>query len=70
MARSESDVSEDKGVAGARETGGRRPDGERDQHSTTGTTESGEYVGRVAGNDETDTGETGAEARAEAEQTD
>jgi len=37
-----------------------------DQSSTTGTTPSEEFVGRVAGNDESDVGESGAEVRAQA----
>jgi hypothetical protein len=36
-----------------------------DQASTTGTTPSETYVGRVAGQDEGYAGQTGAEARAE-----
>lgn len=66
MRRPESDVPLDDAVANSRETGGDRPDGEQDTHSTTGTTENEEFVGRVAGQDATDVGETGAEARAEA----
>jgi hypothetical protein len=67
MPRAESDVPLDEGVANSRETGGDRPDGEDDTHSTTGTTENEEFVGRVAGQDAADVGETGAEARAQAE---
>jgi hypothetical protein len=70
MRRSESDVPLDDAVANSREAGGDRPDGEEDTHSTTGTTENEEFVGRVTGQDATDVGETGAEARAEAEQSD
>jgi hypothetical protein len=65
---SESDVEDDPHVAGARDTGGRPADGEWDNHSSTGTSETETYVGRVAGQDSGDAGETGAEARAEAEQ--
>jgi len=67
MRRSESDVPLDDAVANSRQTGGDEPNGEPDTHSTTGTTDSGEFVGRVAGQDATDVGESGAEARAEAE---
>jgi hypothetical protein len=67
MGGAESDVPGDPHVAQARRSGGRQPEGEADQHSTTGTTDSDEFVGRVAGQDADDVGETGAEARAEAE---
>lgn len=67
MRRAESDVPLDPKVANARETGGDPPDGEDDTHSTTGTSQNEEFVGRVAGQDAQDVGETGAEARAEAE---
>jgi hypothetical protein len=66
--RSESDVEDDWGVAGARDTGGRRANDDPDTHSSTGTSENEIYVGRVAGQDTADAGETGAEARAEAEE--
>lgn len=66
MKDSESDVPDDPHVAGSRRTGGRDPDGEPDTHSTTGTTESGSFVGRVAGEEADDTDESGAERRAEA----
>jgi hypothetical protein len=45
--------------------GGRQPGDEPDSHSTTGTTDSGGFVGRVAGEDADDAGESGAERRAE-----
>jgi hypothetical protein len=66
--QSESDIENDPRVAGARETGGGPSDGESDTHSSTGTSENETYVGRVAGQDTADAGETGAEARAEAEE--
>ena len=48
---------------GSRETGGGPDIGTMDKNSTTGTTESGEFVGR-AGSDETgDVGLSGGEAR-------
>lgn len=61
----ESDVDTDEAVANARETGGSDEDG-ADAAGTTGTGQTEEYVGRVAGQDEGYAGETGAEARAEA----
>jgi hypothetical protein len=67
MKSTESDVPHDPHVAESRRTGGRRSDGEPDDGSTTGTTESDEFVGRVAGEDAVDTGTSGAERRAEAE---
>lgn len=60
---SEPDVERDQNVARSRETGGRRPQGDDDEASTTGTTEDEEYVGRIAGDDPGYAGETGAEAR-------
>lgn len=62
MKRTESDVPIDPHVAGSRRTGGRDVDDEQDKHSTTGTTDNEEFVGRVAGED-ADAEETGAEAR-------
>lgn len=63
----ERDVAPDEGVARTRETGG-VPDPEApDQYSTTGTTPSDEFVGRVAGQDVGYAEETGAERRAEEE---
>jgi hypothetical protein len=60
----EDDVDRDEGEALSRATGG-VPDPEApDQASTTGTTPSGEFVGRVAGDDVGYAGETGAERRA------
>lgn len=60
----ESDVDTDDSLANARDTGGGNTEG-GDSESTTGTGDSEEYVGRVAGQDEGYAGETGAEARAE-----
>jgi hypothetical protein len=69
---SEPDVEHDPQVARSREAGGvdpersDRPDDESvdaDGGSTTGTDESEQFVGRVAGEDAGYSGETGAEAR-------
>lgn len=65
--QSEEDVSGDPQLAESRETGGNPGDQDgTDGTSTTGTAESQEFVGRVAGDDEGYAGETGAEARAAA----
>jgi hypothetical protein len=66
---SEADVAVDPRLARTRETGGvptDHPDDrtEGDAAVTTGTAESEEFVGRVAGQDLGYAGETGAEARA------
>lgn len=53
----------DTGVARTRETGG-DPSDAADQAVTTGTGASGEFVGRVSGQDAGDDRESGAEARA------
>jgi hypothetical protein len=68
---SEADVQVDPHVARTRKTGGvpdARPDDrpEGDAPGTTGTAQSEEFVGRVAGRDLDYAGWTGAEARAEA----
>jgi hypothetical protein len=61
--RTEDDVPVDQAQAGSRVTGGGPDVGTMDKNSTTGGTESGEFVGR-AGSDETgDVGVSGAEAR-------
>lgn len=61
--RGESDAPADLANAGSRETGGGSDVDSMDKNSTTGTTESGEFVGR-AGSDETgDVGLSGGEAR-------
>jgi hypothetical protein len=65
----EDDVDRDDAVALSRATGG-RPSDAPDAESTTGTGESGSFVGRVAGEDVGYAGETGAERRAVAEQED
>ncbi len=61
--RGEADVDPDDARADARDTGGdenRTPQ----EGTTTGTAEGGEFVGRVAGDDDF-SGETGAERRAQ-----
>lgn len=63
--KAESDVEPDPKRADARETGGVPDEDAVDQASTTGSTPSGEYVGRVAGADVGYSEETGAERRAE-----
>lgn len=65
--KAESDVEADDARADSRATGGVPDPDKPDQGSTTGTTETGEYVGRVAGQDVGYAGETGAERRAEAD---
>jgi hypothetical protein len=65
----EDDVESDDAVARTRATGG-GPSDEPDAGATTGTGESGTFVGRVAGQDVGYAGETGAERRAAAEQQD
>ena len=62
----EDDVDSDDSVANSRATGG-RPDEGGDAGTTTGTGANEEFVGRAAGQDEGYAGETGAEARSEAE---
>ncbi len=64
--KGEADTSADDNVAGSRATGGVSNPEAPDQASTTGTTPNEEFVGRIAGNDEGDVGESGAEARAAA----
>jgi hypothetical protein len=59
----EDDVEPDGAVARTRATGG-GPSDEPDAEATTGTGESGTFVGRVAGQDVGYAGETGAERRA------
>ncbi|ANY07672.1 hypothetical protein [Pseudonocardia sp. HH130630-07] len=58
------DVEPDPNLANARTTGGADTE-HGDSATTTGTGHTGEYVGRVAGQDEGYAGTTGAEARAE-----
>ena len=70
----EKDVPVDEATAASRATGGHQDDTEDhteddvtgDAQGTTGTGESGEFVGRVSGQDEGYAGLTGAEARASA----
>ncbi|MCU1673023.1 MAG: hypothetical protein JWN77_1136 [Frankiales bacterium] len=66
----EDDVDPDDGQALSRATGGVQDADEPDHGSTTGTGESGEFVGRVAGQDVGYAEEQGGERRAtwEAEQ--
>ena len=65
--KSEDDTEPDFHRADARDTGGVANPDAPDQGSTTGSTEKGGYVGRIAGQDVGYAGETGAEARAQAE---
>ena len=65
----EDDVDRDDAEALTRATGGGESDAP-DANSTTGTGESEEFVGRVAGQDVGYAGETGAERRAAAQQED
>ena len=60
----EEDVDPDDGQALSRATGGVEDASQPDQGSTTGTTPSEEFVGRVSGQDVGYAGETGAERRA------
>lgn len=60
------DVEPDPNLANSRKTGGADTQ-EADAAATTGTGATEEYVGRVAGQDEGFAEETGAEARAHAE---
>jgi hypothetical protein len=76
MDRSESDVSPDPNVAESRDTGGLEPDEhteaqrrvEPDAGSTTGVEDNDKFVGRAAGEDAGYSGQTGAEARGDAEE--
>ncbi len=63
----EDDVGRDDAQALSRATGG-GPSDEPDAGSTTGTGGSGEFVGRVAGQDVGYAEETGAERRAAAQE--
>ena len=65
----EDDVDRDDAQALTRATGGGESD-EPDGSSTTGTGDSAEFVGRVAGQDVGYAEETGAERRAAAQQDD
>lgn len=61
---SETDVTADDAHAGTRPQGGEPDPYASDQHSTTGTTPSGSFVGRASGDDVGYADETGAERRA------
>jgi hypothetical protein len=65
----EDDADRDDAVALGRATGGGNSDAP-DAASTTGTGESGTFVGRVSGQDVGYAGETGAERRAAEQQRD
>ena len=60
------DVATDPALASNRATGGEHVELTGDRGSVTGTGQTGEFVGRVAGDDIGYAGETGAERRAEA----
>ena len=60
-------MQKDPAAARAREEAGVADETQPDQGSTTGTTPSGSFVGRTAGQDTGYEGETGAERRAAAE---
>jgi hypothetical protein len=64
--KGEDDVARDPQVATSRATGGTDAVDDSDQASTTGTSDTPEYVGRIAGDDVGYAGETGAERRSEA----
>ncbi|HEY2699010.1 MAG TPA: hypothetical protein VGJ45_26370 [Pseudonocardiaceae bacterium] len=65
----EPDVEPDPAQADMRPTGGRADPDAADAHSTTGPSANDTFVGRVAGEDALDVGTTGAEARAESDET-
>lgn len=65
--KSESDIEIDRDVARSRETGGVDHPSAPDQASTTGSSRTSDYVGRIAGDDVGYAEETGAERRAECE---
>ena len=60
------DVALDPALASNRATGGEHVELSGDRGSVTGTGKTGEFVGRVAGDDLGYAGETGAERRAQA----
>lgn len=62
--KGEDDVASDPKLASSRDTGGVPDPDADDAASTTATSQTPEFVGRVAGDDEGYAGETGAEARA------
>lgn len=59
----EDDVERDSATATSRDTGGDSGSTGGDSESTTGTGTSETFVGRTAGQDDGDIGESGAEAR-------
>jgi hypothetical protein len=63
----ESDAGHDPRTAASRVTGGAHTEHEGDQGSVTGTGDTDVFVGRAAGLDEGYAGETGAEARRDAQ---
>jgi hypothetical protein len=63
----EGDAGHDPRTAASRVTGGAHTEHAGDQGSVTGTGDTGTFVGRAAGQDPGYAGETGAEARREAE---
>ncbi|SFO43797.1 hypothetical protein SAMN05216207_105818 [Pseudonocardia ammonioxydans] len=62
------DVEPDPNLANTRATGG-MPSQAGDAAASTGTGATGEYVGRIAGQDEGFAGHTGAEERADSDRT-
>jgi hypothetical protein len=62
----ETDVPMDTAVAWSRDQGGEPDERFPDRNSTTGTTPSGEFVGRASGDDPGDVEPSGAERRAQA----
>ena len=68
--KGEDDVAADRQVASSRATGGTDATDDADQASTTGTSATPEYVGRIAGDDVGYAGETGAKRRADAHRDD
>jgi hypothetical protein len=68
--KAEPDTEADPHRVDARQTGGVPDPDAPDNGSTTGTSETGEYVGRIAGQDAGYAGEQGAERRAAAERED
>ena len=66
VAGSEADVGCDPNLASSRATGGRHRYLGGDRGSVTGTGDTGEFVGQIAGDDLGYAGETGAERRAAA----
>ncbi|MDD7937193.1 hypothetical protein PHK61_02030 [Actinomycetospora lutea] len=66
----ESDAGHDPRTAASRPTGGAHEQHRSDQGAVTGTGDTDTFVGRAAGRDLGYAGETGAEARREAQQRD